>query len=452
VLETALRNTRLLQPGERLGVAVSGGADSIALLSALHALSRFQLTALHVNHGLRGAESEADEQFVRAFARELGVGVLVYRAVLPAGNVEASGRQARYSWFRELLAQGAVDRIATAHTASDQAETVLFRFLRGAGTAGLAGVRPCADGVVRPLLDVTGEDVRRYLRGRGIAWREDSSNGDLRFARNRIRHELLPALTRDWNPALPEVLSQTAEWARAEEEYWGAEAVRLSAQCVQFETGAAILATVGLSALPLAAARRVVRFAISAAKGDLSGIDFPHVERILELAARPEGRGRLQIPGLDARRSFGWVRLSADDGPAPVYSETLQVPGEIQVPYGGPLLHLELKNPDSVYNTIEHQLDWGLLSGSLKLRNWRPGDYYRQAGHSSETKLKHLFHRARIPWWERRQWPVITLENSIVWTRKFGPAAGFAPSSGTDTVLMVREVPPRFGENANRNV
>jgi tRNA(Ile)-lysidine synthase len=445
-------NTRLLHPGERVGVAVSGGADSIALLSALHALSRFQLTALHVNHGLRGAESDGDEEFVRQFAQELGIGVLIHRAVLNSGNLEAAARQARYAWFAQLLAQGGLDRIATGHTASDQAETVLFRFLRGAGTAGLAAIRPSADRIVRPLLNVPREEIHRYLRARGIAWREDSSNRDLSFARNRIRHELLPALTRDWNPALPQVLSQTAEWARAEEEYWANEAARLSEHCVRFETGAAILSLPGLAALPLAAARRVVRLAIETAKGDLLGVDFPHVERILELAARREGRGRLQIPGLHACRSFDWIRLSIDDSAAHGYHQNLPVPGEIQVPHGGPTLQLELKTADSVYNTVGHQLDWGLLSGSLELRNWRPGDYYRQAGHSSEIKLKHLFQKARIPSWERRQWPVITLENSIVWTRDFGPAAGFTPSAGTGTVLVVREVSRRFGERANQNV
>lgn len=444
-LEAALHNGRLLERGQRVGVAVSGGADSIALLTALHELSpewRFLLTVLHVNHGLRGAESDNDEQFVRKTAAEMGLSVLVQRQVLEPGNLEQAARDSRYSWFRELLTGGQLDRVATGHTSSDQAETVLFRFLRGAGSAGLAGIRPAiSGGIVRPLLGISREEVRRYLCTHGIIWREDSSNGDIRFARNRIRRKLLPDLTREWNPALAEVLNQTAEWARAEEEYWEGEIARLAAGCVRFGRDAAVFSCPALAALPVAAARRVVRFAISRVKGDLRQVDFLHVERILELAGRPKGEGRLQIPGLNAQRSFDWLRLAEIGAVAPDYRRILQVPGDIRLPAGDTTLRLELKSTDSVYNTSGHQLDWGLVSGSLELRNWRPGDQYRQAGHTSEIKLKYLFQKARVPAWERRQWPVITVANSIVWTRKFGPAAGLVPSGDARAVLWVREIP-----------
>ena len=150
--------------------------------------------------------------------------LIAREASLPAGgNLEQNARRARLAFFREAIASGAVERVAVGHTRSDQAETVLFRLLRGAGTAGLAGARPMtSDGIVRPLIDVERAEVEAFLTSRGIEWREDSTNASRRFARNRIRHELLPQLSRDWNPAIVDALARTADQAAADEDYWRA--------------------------------------------------------------------------------------------------------------------------------------------------------------------------------------------------------------------------------------
>src|SRR5262249_6946791 len=144
-------------------------------------------------------------------------------------NLEQAARHERRRFFLEQLRAGAADRIALGHTQSDQAETVLFRFLRGSGTAGLAGIRPVTDdGFVRPLIAVERAAVEQFLRDRKIAWRDDSTNASLDFARNRIRRELLPMLAREWNPAIAETLAHTADWALAEQAYWEAEVARLA--------------------------------------------------------------------------------------------------------------------------------------------------------------------------------------------------------------------------------
>ena len=180
-----IRRYRMFQPGQRVGAAVSGGADSVCLLHVLRELAPqwdLRLSLLHLNHGLRGEESRQDEQFVRDLAARLGIEATI-RAVdvaASADNLEQAARYARLTFFREQLAAGEVARIATGHTANDQAETVLFRFLRGSGGAGLAAIRPVtAEGIVRPLLAAGRADVEQYLRERGIAWREDSSNASL---------------------------------------------------------------------------------------------------------------------------------------------------------------------------------------------------------------------------------------------------------------------------------
>ena len=212
----------MLGPGMRVGVAVSGGADSVCLLYVLVELRArwdLRLSVLHLNHNLRGEESRADAEFVRELAARLGLAAVLSEADIAAtvDNLEQAARDARLAFFRETMRTGPLDRVALGHTRSDQAETVLYRFLRGAGTAGLAGIRPVTvDGLIRPLLEVDRAEVERFLRERAIPWRDDSTNASRVFARNRIRHELLPQLARDWNPAIYESLAQVADWALEE--------------------------------------------------------------------------------------------------------------------------------------------------------------------------------------------------------------------------------------------
>jgi tRNA(Ile)-lysidine synthase len=241
-------NTTLLKPGLRLAVGVSGGADSVALLRALADRSGplgLVLHVAHLHHGLRGAEADGDLDFARALAAELGLPfhearvdtAAEARANAESGKsvetIEEAARRLRYGWFRQLMASGEVDAVATAHTRDDQAETVLAKFLRGAWTEGLSGIHPSvefAEGrILRPLLGATRAEVEAYLNGLGQGWREDSSNRHLTFTRNRIRHELLPLLE-GWNPRLREHLAQMAALARDEEAWWQAELARLAPQ------------------------------------------------------------------------------------------------------------------------------------------------------------------------------------------------------------------------------
>jgi tRNA(Ile)-lysidine synthase len=435
----------MLSAGRRIAVAVSGGADSVCLL---HLLVNLDLATrvLHVNHHLRAAESDADAAFVSALATKLNLPCTIHDAPVPAGdNLEQAARRLRLAFFRSILDRGEADRVALAHTRDDQAETVLFRFLRGAGTAGLAGIRPVTrDGLIRPLIDTPREEVRRYLTRHNIPWREDSSNASLDFARNRIRHQLLPQLARDWNPAIAETLAQTADWALAEEDYWDTQLAHLAPQ----PDGCILLPAADLEALPLASARRLIRRAIELAKGDLRSIDFQHIESILALAAGPEG-GRTQAPGLDICRSFEWIRF-ATPAHAPSYRLPITVPMSVPVPGTGFAVSLELIDKsetfdtgDSVYNSVMGYLDWQRLSGNLELRNWQPGDRYQPVGASGEQKIADLFQNARIPSWERGNWPVLTDRSGIVWARRFGPAVARLAGPGSDLVLAVREVTAR---------
>ncbi|MCU1321705.1 MAG: tRNA(Ile)-lysidine synthetase [Acidobacteriaceae bacterium] len=247
-----------LRPGDRLCAAVSGGADSVALLVALHAANGAKhnalgigLSAVHVNHGLRGAESDADQAFVQELCTRLDVPLHLHHANIPdrvaearaAGTpetVEEAARNVRYELFNALITSGQVDTVLTAHTLDDQAETVLMKLLRGAWTEGLSAIHPLvtvssqpaaghSGKIVRPLLQIRRTEIVTYLEALKQPWREDSSNTDPAYTRNRVRHDLLPHL-RQYNPSLDQTLSNLAELAREEESRWQSELNRLLPQ------------------------------------------------------------------------------------------------------------------------------------------------------------------------------------------------------------------------------
>jgi tRNA(Ile)-lysidine synthase len=436
---------------KKIAVAVSGGADSVFLLTALHQLDRAH-AILHINHQLRGPDSDADEAFVRALAAQHSLPF--HSAALPPaeGNTEQEARRLRYNFFAACIAQNLCDSVATGHTLDDQAETVLFRFLRGSGTAGLSGIRPATtDGIIRPLLYLRRHEIRAWLTAHNIPWREDTSNANLDFQRNRIRHNILPELAQ-LNPSLPEVLASTAAWARDEEDYWTAELDRLEPLYLQPGSETVIPETVivdiePFTGLPVAVQRRLLRRAIERVRGHLRAIGFHHVEAIRALMQTREGSGRIQLPDLDVFRSFDQLRLAPAHFDTRIernFSVPITIPGETKVPERQLSIDMEQFTPSRVYNGVVNALDWAKCRGSLHLRNWRPGDQLERADRpGAAVKIKTLFQEYRIPLWERRRWPVIVMgdsvEGDIVWTRKFGAARQFAASLETESVVLVRD-------------
>jgi tRNA(Ile)-lysidine synthase len=436
----------------RVAVAVSGGPDSVCLLHAFAELAPrlgLTLSVAHLNHKLRGAESDEDEAFVAALAEKLGLPFHCEQADLSTiastsnRNLEQEARRARQAFFVQLRSKGFVDVIATGHTRDDQAETVLFRFLRGSGTAGLAGILPVTkQGIIRPLLDVSRAEILEYLNTRAIAWREDRSNLDFRFARNRIRHKLLPELARDWNPNIAAALAQVADLAFEEELVWGGSIEDRFQKTFISWNGGFDAEVAKLTRLRRASTRRLIRRAIRESKGDLRGIEFSHVEAVLELVGQSSGEGRLSLPGLAAIRSFGWLRLAPAPFTAAPEPRPVAAPDEISW-HGGPLLCFEVlqKNGSSPCGTLKAaELDGDRFAGSLVLRGWRPGDRYRPVGEHREWKLAELFERARVPSWRRPFWPMVTVGDKILWAKDFGVAQEFAASESSQSILRIFEV------------
>jgi len=454
----------MFSPGDRVGVAVSGGADSVCLLHLLLALRerwQLELSVIHVDHQLRGAESLEDAQFVAqlAFSHELPF-YLERATVDEEGNQEENARRLRLAFFERLRQSGAVNRIATGHTASDQAETVLFRFLRGCGATGLAGVLPVTrEGLVRPLLALNRTDVVRYLRQHGIGWREDSTNRSALYTRNRIRHELIPMLTREYQPALVHQLSHLAAMSHDEDVYWEELTAHHYSLLVQPGGRFPVIDCLKLRELPMALIRRVIRHAIRALKGNLRGIDYEHIEAVVRKLGREGGSGCVHLPGVEVIRSMDWLRFapaSRDviEGTAvpDEWCVPIVAPGEAVLP-GAIRLRLRSVEPERGYNggeagsqvsglaDGEYGLDWDKIEGPLTLRSWLPGDAYRPAGTRQAEKIKRMFQKARIPLWERRFWPILETGKGIVWSRRFGPSVSHQATSASHRVLGVQEIP-----------
>ncbi len=343
-----------LRPGDRVCCAISGGADSTALLLLLHAANALPknalgvgLSAVHVNHQLRGAESDGDQAFVEELCGRLGVPLHVRvvdtnaRAARNRETLEEAARNLRYEAFGALLAEGSATHIVTAHTLDDQAETVLMKLLRGAWLEGLAAISPTLElpggKVLRPLLGVRRDELRRYMTEAKQAWREDSSNADEAFTRNRLRHTVLPAL-REENPSIDQTLANLAELAREEEARWEVELKRILPQIVLPGTpvrggGRANPTSPGeqtlaielerLRGLDPALRRRVVR---AAARQLGARLSFEETSRLLALAGLPPsgvpdptvsvkpGTILRLSHGLTAQRTLRELRLSATNG------------------------------------------------------------------------------------------------------------------------------------------
>jgi tRNA(Ile)-lysidine synthase len=465
----------MLSPGDRVGIAVSGGADSVVLLRALLELRGelgVVLSVVHFNHKIRGAASDADEEFVAALASTLGLEYYSDSGDAPAHargarkSLETAARDLRYAYFDRLLGN-ALAAIATAHTLDDQAETVLMRLLRGSGTRGLAGIHPVlqrpAGKIVRPLLSVSRAEVFAYLRALDQDWRDDPSNLDLQHTRNRVRHKLVPLLVEEFNPAMPHVLSELAEIARAEEEFWLREA---QARAPGVLTSAGVT-TVALTRQPMALARRLLRAAAERAGLKL---DFEHVEALRRIAANPSSTlETCELPGANAiftgrgperELSFQMGSQGTRGRRAkPEYEYKLSVPGEVQVletktiiraslvdspeQSGGNLVlsgavpgRISRGNPQNAgYNRAE-LLDPRALTPELTVRNWRPGDRYWPAHRKAPKKIKELLQNTTLT--QRANWPVVASAGKIVWMRGFPPAADFLlkETSGSRGVLI----------------
>ena len=445
-----LRARSLLRPGERVAVAVSGGADSVGLLRLLLDLRGeigLVVSVAHFHHGIRGVEADADEAFVAELARthdlefHLQRGDARKESQVQKISLETAARTLRQAFFAELLERKTVDVVATAHTLDDQAETVLMKLARGAGTRGIAGIFPeqkLATGkIVRPLLEVRREQILEYLRALSQTWREDQSNSDVSFTRNRVRARVLPAIREDINPSADLALAHMAEIARAEEDYWQENVTRVLPLVLipgepargggrrQTSAQAISLDIQKFQQYGLAVQRRLLR---AAAQQLDCHLDFEHVQAILDLLSERAAKGArnrtVEIAnGWQARLLFRELRLerSAAEPARSDYLHPLPVPGEVCLPELGIIIRARIHEDngtpkDAAYNRA-HSLCLPELTAPLVVRNWRAGDRFQPLRHASEKRLKELLYPLHLSEEEKRVWPVVAVGSRIVWVR-----------------------------------
>ncbi len=447
----------LVCAGERVGVAVSGGADSVALLRLMLELREslgVVLHVLHFNHRLRGAESDGDEGFVADLAAGFRLefhgdsGDAHEFAASQGLSLEAAARSLRYKFYRRLLGVNFLNSIATGHTLNDQAETVLLKLIRGAGSRGLSGIYPRlrteAGPILRPLLGLRRDEIEVYLGEIGQTWREDDSNRDPRHTRNRVRHHLLPRLKEEFNPAILLALSDSAEIFRAEEEHWQTRVFALLPEVWRTNADGGRLDGTALEAQSLAMQRRLIR----ACAEELGlALDFKHVEAVRKLAASGSSARTGMLPrGWRAQKCGGFLLFSQGCGSATgEFDLPLSIPGRVNLPQVGIGVEALAFSPDwdSSYN--RERFDGGLLNASmltepLRIRNWRAGDRFWPAHTKGPKKMKALLQRRHLATEGKRIWPVVTCGEHLVWAHMFPVSEKFRATE-SDRAIMIREMP-----------
>lgn len=435
-----IRTHRMLQRGDHVLVGVSGGADSVALLSVLQRLAPscgVRLSAAHFNHGTRAGESDRDEAFVRALCRARGIPLLtgaLGAARRPAGlSVEDFLRRRRYAFLERARRQAGADRIALGHQRGDQAETVLMHIIRGSGLGGLAGIAPVRDGgrLIRPLIECSPREIVEYCRREGLPFVTDSSNADERFLRNRIRRSLLPELERGFNPAIVDSLCRLAEVVRQEDGYMGDEARRALGRWPMDPSGASI-PVAGLVALHPALRRRAVLEIVRGLSGPDCAVGLDHVQAVLDLAAGARPCGSLDLPGrLLVRRSYGRLDFvpggvpvrrhrgaPPGEGPAGAFRVAVPVPGTVRIEGLGLRMRFrELRRPPSSPEATARTayLDLERVCGPLVVRSASPGDRIQPLGMKGTRKISRLFMDEKIPREQRGRFPLLADDVSILW-------------------------------------
>ena len=419
----------MIDPGDRVIVAVSGGPDSVCLLDVLRELMGeldINLVVAHYNHGLRPKEDDSETEFTRQFAASFNLPFESGNAP-PFKNgsgtsLEEKARDARYGFLLNVKRTHSAQKIALGHNLNDQAETVIMRLLRGSGPSGLAGIPPCRDhAIIRPMIRIKREAVENYLDVRGLSSIVDSSNLEPGFLRNKIRLDLIPALQK-YQPRLIERLGQTAEILRDENVYMdlmAAEWVRGHAEFGPAEEMTIPLAP--FTVLPRALRKRIIRHSLKRIRKNLRRLDHSHILSIDRLARGGKSQGVLNLPGrIMVQRTYDRLMLTAEMGPKPLdFHYVLDGPGMIDLKEIERVLSLaEMEgglSPDTGHERCAAFLDAEKLTYPLAVRNFRAGDRFIPLGMTGHKKIKDFFIDLKIPSEERRAIPLMVCGDHIVW-------------------------------------
>ncbi len=487
-VQDTIKKYRMLTSNTKSVVAVSGGPDSATLLHVLFRLTpkyNLRLWAAHLNHGLRGREADFEAEWVKKFAFKLGIPVISNTFNVSALaeekrlSLEEAARQARYDFLEKVAHQLGASKIALAHTASDQSETLLMRLMRGSGLDGLAAIPPVRDKIIRPLIEVFREQIEDYCRENNLQPCLDSSNRETSFLRNRVRLNLIPYLSREYGDQIKKILLQTTNVLRQDSEYLTKETEGVFKSVLEEETDEElVLNEEKLSCLHSALQRRVVRKAIEKIKGNLRGITFDHIVSILKLC-KTKGSKQLNLPhGLVIRHRYKDLLIRKGKEKRLSFVRNLVIPGTTKITELNLALDTELisglpefssqkdfqKKPweefissgrfgaclpsASAKNFRSHQtrdfpeseawFDFDKLEPPLYLRTREKGDRFFPLGMKGSKKIKDFFIDLKIPLEQRERIPLLMGKDKLVWIVGYRIDQRFKVNKNTRTILKVK--------------
>jgi tRNA(Ile)-lysidine synthase len=450
---------QVVRDGELVLIALSGGPDSVALLHAMLALRdrarrpSVRIAAAHLNHRIRGAEADRDEAFVRELCAKMGVELVIEQAVgltAESPNLEERARAARYDFLERTAARLGAAHIATAHHADDQAETVLMRLLRGSGVQGLGAMAVAGPGrLLRPLLDLTRTEIMAYLREIGADFVTDSSNRSTALARNRVRHELMPMLERDYAPGLRRRLAALASESRELNDFINTLAFK---ECIKRLSTDDSLDLSGFRALHPALQSALIREFIRVRVGHLRRFERTHIEAIRRLLMAAAPNAELNLPrGLRMRREYESARLEPANARsiAADYTIALPIGGEVRIAPAGMVFtsRIEAVRATSsackrwrAANTMEAGFD-AVKIGRLSVRNRRVGDRIALAGGIGTRKLQDVFVDHKVGRRQRERWPIVLSNEEVAWVPGLTRGGLALVTLQTQKVLYLRAYP-----------
>lgn len=444
---------KLIESGDTILVACSGGPDSLALLHILLSLRSdytVSLVVAHVDHMFRGSESALEAQFVRDFCREHDLichskEIDVPRFIAETGlSAQTAARELRYSYLRQIAQEIGGAKIATGHHADDQGETVLLNLLRGAGSTGLRGMLPYHDGIIRPLLGVNRPEIMNYCIKYRLSPQQDSSNLNIDYLRNSIRLELIPLLQERYNPAISAALCRTAELIGDEHEFIRSTAEQLWQVVVRQQSTGIIIDGASAKGVHIAVLREIFRMAIEKKHLNLTGISFCHVENMIDMLWNGRVGTTLDLPGnMMARKGYEVLEIVDCCQPAAENAEVVQqqisVPGITYVDELGIEICAEflVTLPEAAGRWTVF-LDWEEVQLPLEVRTRRSGDRFQPSGMSGSKKIKDFFIDIKLPRVERDRVPIICDQRGVLWIAGFRQSDIGLIKSSTKRILQLK--------------
>lgn len=452
--EQTIQRFNMLKKGDKVIVACSGGPDSVALLHLLNKIKGkydLKLIVAHINHKLRGKESDEDERFVRRLAqdlkldfhtRSLDVARIARKKKL---SIEEAAREVRYQYLDKLAQRLKASKIALGHNADDQAETVFMRLIRGTGALGLTGMPPVRGKIIRPLLQIKREEIEKFLRDEEFEFRIDSTNLRRDYLRNRIRLELLPYLKRNYNPKIVDILNRTASILSAQEDYLKKETQKEFGKIAKAQKEKISLDLDKLFSYDIFLQREILRLAIDQLEGGVFKTGFSQIERILSLAQQKKSGRRVflnkdVLAEVSARHlNFYKVKKTEKDQP-------IDFPGIAVLERFGIRLDSEiikkgnLKEKPYSKDEMTAFLDWDKLKPPFILRNPRAGDRFRPLGMKGTKSLKDFLTDLKVPRYEKERILVLTSKNRIVWVLGYRIADQLKVQKNSREILRINAV------------